>query len=92
MVSGEYLMTYALRGLDRWGSSEIVKRAFRGFKALPAADWRAIFKVVSGDSLEIIKTRFHALAAAAHPDKPGGNEHEMQRLNAAWKQAQQELK
>ncbi len=82
----------ALRGLARWGSTAIVERAFAGFAALPPAghDWRAIF----GEqlrTLDEVKRRFRELAARAHPDHESGCPHEMQRLNAAYAAAKQEL-
>lgn len=82
----------AMRGLDRWGSGDMVKQAFSGFeyKALPAAreEWKAIF----GDlgTLAHVKKRYRVLAAKAHPDH-GGSENEMQRLNAALAAAKKEL-
>jgi hypothetical protein len=82
----------ALRGLDRWGSTTIVERAFAGFAALPPAgehDWRAVLGAELR-TLDEVKRRFRELAAIAHPDQ-GGNPHEMQRLNAAYVAAKQEL-
>lgn len=82
----------ALRGLARWGSSQIVERAFAGFAALPASgqhDWRAVLGAELR-TLDEVKRRFRELAATAHPDQ-GGNPHEMQRLNAAYAAAKLEL-
>lgn len=75
----------ALRGLERWGASSIVERAFRGFAALPAGgdDWRTVLKLGAGPvTVEQVKLRYRELALAAHPDH-GGNPHEMQRLTTA---------
>lgn len=84
----------ALRGLARWGSTEIVERAFRGFSALPpsGADWRAVlgFWGKANPSLDEVKLRYRERAREAHPDH-GGNPHEMQRLNAAMAAAELEL-
>jgi hypothetical protein len=87
----------ALRGLARWGSSAIVERAFAGFAALPPSgehDWRVVFGWVGIPRAELclddLKHRFRELAAAAHPDR-GGDDHQMQRLNAAYAAAKLEL-
>ena len=82
----------ALRGIERWGTSEDVRRVFSGFKALPpeGSDWRAVFGVQNGASLEDVKAIYRKLAAVAHPDV-GGNPHEMSRLNQAWEAAQKAL-
>jgi hypothetical protein len=80
----------ALRGLDRWGSSSMVDRAFSGFAALPPApsDWRSMLG--SPRDLETARAAFRRLALAAHPDR-GGSQEEMARLNEAWDAAQREL-
>ncbi|KKL14157.1 hypothetical protein LCGC14_2518600, partial [marine sediment metagenome] len=82
----------AIRGIGRWGSSEIVARAFSGFAALPAAghDWRSVFGMGAGHHpIEAVKGRYRELARAAHPDH-GGNPHEMQRLTEAMTSARKE--
>jgi hypothetical protein len=80
----------ALRGLSRWGTSQIVERAVAGFKALPPTgqEWRAVFP--GCHTLDEVKLRFRQLAADAHPDR-GGGEVEMQRLNSAYSAAKAEL-
>jgi hypothetical protein len=81
----------ALRGISRWGARNMMKRAFSAFKALPAADWRSVMGILdAGVTLEQVKARYRELAAKLHPDT-GGSHHAMQRLNAAWEQAQKEL-
>lgn len=84
----------ALRGLDRWGSTEIVNRAFSGFTALPPAgdDWRSVLGIPYGERppLEVVKQKHRDLARSAHPDH-GGNQHEMVRLNQALQAAEKDL-
>lgn len=83
----------AMRGIERWGSSETMKRAFSGFRhALPAAgiDWRGVFDLKPGATFDDAKRRHRELARNAHPDR-GGNEHEMVRLNQALDAAKEEL-
>ncbi len=78
----------ALRGLDRWGGSSIVERAFQSFAALPpasagmaAGDWRIIFPGCS--TFDDVKLSFRRQAGVDHPDC-GGSEAAMARLNAAY--------
>lgn len=84
----------ALRGIQRWGSTQMVEQAFRGFTALPPAehDWRAILGIdrFDGQPLAYVKERYRQLALAAHPDR-GGSEEAMTRLNLAMAAAEQEL-
>ena len=80
----------AMRGIERWGSSEIMRRAFSAFKMLPpvATDWRAVFGV-SGP-LEVVKDIYRRRALVAHPDH-GGDPVEMAVLNAAMSAAEREI-
>lgn len=84
----------ALRGIARWGTTEMMKRAVSAFKALPAdgSDWRAVlgFAHDAQPSWDTVKRTYRDLAATAHPDK-GGSEIMMQRLNKAKEAAQKEL-
>ena len=82
----------ALRGIERWGSGDLMRRAFSGFKALPpsAEDWKSVLGVEGATTLGDVKQRYRSLAAQAHPDR-GGSEHEMQRLNAVYEAAREAL-
>jgi hypothetical protein len=82
----------AIRGISRWGSTDMMKRAVNAFKALPPTgeDWRAVLGIQNGAGFDEVKARYRALAAAHHPDA-GGSEHQMIRLNQAWEAAQREL-
>lgn len=87
------LTVAAMRGIERWGSTDLMRQAFSGFQyaALPPAgdDWRSVFGP-NPKTLEQVKVCYRDLAIKAHPDH-GGSEHEMQRLNAAMAQAEKEL-
>jgi hypothetical protein len=61
----------ALRGIERWGASDMMERAFRGFVALPAAGWRAILGVGGDATLEEVERAFRAKCHEGHPDKGG---------------------
>lgn len=91
----------ALRGIERWGSGEILERTFTGFAALPHADnvenWRDVLQMGNdqNDSDEVLLARaerhYKILAKDAHPDKKGGSDQAMQKINWAREQARQEL-
>lgn len=87
----------ALRGLDRWGSSSLVERAFAGFAALPSnpvVDWRIELGLgdIDPDYIKAIDAReaYRRRARELHPDH-GGDPERMMRLNQAWEAAQREL-
>lgn len=94
----------ALRGLDRWGASEVVERAFAGFAALPpGADaprgprpWRDVIggswpEGIDRDELFVIaKSRYRKAIEAAHPDR-GGDPAVAAELNVAIAAAEAEL-
>jgi len=87
------LTVAALRGLDRWGSSDLVNRAFAGFAALPpsSADWRSVFGMGSQPlTLSAVRARYRELAMNAHPDR-GGSDAQMARLNEAMAAAEESL-
>lgn len=79
----------ALRGINRWGSDDMVEAAFVGFDALPApgqtADPYSILGVSPGDSMETITRAFREAIKKAHPDA-GGSQEESSRLNYAYSQ------
>lgn len=86
----------ALRGLDRWGTSQIMERVFRGFTALPSNElvtvqhWREVLDLTHASTLEQAEARYRALAKAYHPDL-GGDIVKMTALNLAIQDARREL-
>lgn len=67
----------AMRGLDRWGVSEILERAFTGFIAIPERAssktcWD-ILGIPETKDKEKIRNRYKALAKTAHPDGGGSS-------------------
>lgn len=80
----------ALRGLDRWGTGDMVEAAFTGFEALPPPSWRADLGLTDNSSLADAERSYRTQARSAHPDA-GGSEDAMMRLNAAIKQAREAL-
>ena len=66
----------AIRGLDRWGVSEMLKRAFTGFKALPqdkksSSEWWEVLDIDRYATQEQIKAAYRSLAKTNHPDSGG---------------------
>jgi hypothetical protein len=63
----------ALRGIQRWGASDLMDRAFRGFAALPVqatSPWRETLgfkehELVTADKIE---SRYRELVKKHHPD------------------------
>lgn len=77
----------AIRGIERWGSSDMMERAFRGFTALPEAagePWRNVFGFSATESVnsEAIDAAFRKLALTEHPDHGGTSERFQRILNA----------
>lgn len=69
----------ALRGIARWGTGDMIERAFQGFVALPGpADdpwWPVLGYTSESDALENnFQRRAKELAQKYHPDKLGGDE------------------
>ncbi len=96
----------AIRGLARWGASDLVSRAFAGFNALPPgtaerANWRHVFgfspHLSNGDSaqkrrdiLDVVRAHYRTLIKVAHTDVGGDNARAVE-LNLAMEEAEREL-
>lgn len=73
----------AIRGIERWGSSDMMERAFAAFEALPAPEqWWQVLGVKPDATVFEIDRAYRDLAKQAHPDS-GGTDEQMSRLNAA---------
>jgi hypothetical protein len=86
----------ALRGIERWGASDMMERAFTGFLALPekaSTPWREVLELGGDRSLtrEIIETQAKKLLRAHHPDR-GGDVDKFQQIIAARDAARAEVK
>lgn len=87
----------AIRGIERWGSSEMMNRIYQGFQALPEQagassgdQWWMVLGVDPSDDLPSIERAYRSAAKKAHPDSPGGNKRTMTRLNQAIALARKE--
>lgn len=75
----------ALRGIERWGASDMMERAFSGFKALESStgrEWWQVLNVSQNSSKEIIDASFRVMLRKCHPDA-GGSHEAMTELNQA---------
>lgn len=85
----------AIRGIERWGASDMMERAFRGFTALPenaSQAWREVFGFEASHkvSADDVDSRFRELVKTAHPDT-GGTAEEFHRLVIARENARKDL-
>lgn len=85
----------AIRGIERWGASDMMERAFRGFTALPehaSQNWR--YHLGFGEDQHVTATEvdsaFRELAKKHHPDV-GGNAETFQQIVSAREQARKDL-
>lgn len=89
----------ALRGMERWGVSDAMERAFTGFEQLPHPDaitkrhWRQVFGLPPTTHVTpfTIETLFKQLAKERHPDH-GGSHELMAELNTAYEEAKAAFK
>ncbi len=72
----------ALRGIERWGTGDMVEQAFTGFIALPGNSPWDILGLKPGSSRDDIETAYREKAKRCHPDKGGGHG-PMAQLNSA---------
>jgi hypothetical protein len=84
----------AIRGIERWGASDMMERAFRGFTAISheTPDWRTTLGFKPGDrpTRQEIDSAFREKAMQHHPDK-GGDSNEFGKLVDARKLAYGEV-
>lgn len=85
----------ALRGIERWGASDMMERAFTGFKALtdgPSENWREVlgFETLELVTKRMVESRHRALVKLHHPDM-GGDRLTFERVMRARESALKEL-
>ncbi len=83
----------AMRGMDRWKCSEILKRTFSGFPSLPEITtaetdiWLILGLNVKPENVEKVKEAYRSRLAIVHPDKPGGSDAAFIQLQDAYNKA-----
>lgn len=79
----------AMRGLDRWGVSDIMNRAFIGFKALPeraaSFPWWEVLGISRICTRDEVEEGYKKKAKIHHPNS-GGDPHKWQELQDAYQQ------
>ena len=85
------LTVEAMRGLDRWGASEILARVFTGFAALPAPreamrSWREVFRYQASytPTRAELDSDYRMLAKILHPDMAEGSAAAFAELQSAY--------
>jgi hypothetical protein len=80
----------AIRGMNRWGVSEMMQRMFTGFKQLPehtsSLKWWEVFDIDKNSTEQEIKSQYRCLIQIHHPDK-GGKREDFDAIQEAYKQA-----
>ena len=80
----------ALRGLERWGSGQMLRAAFMGFKALPVrasgVPWYETLGVGPTAPRSEIDKAYRRLASIWHPDRPEGDQEKFQEISEARRQ------
>lgn len=86
----------AIRGMERWGVSEFLDRAFTGFLALDAPpeakltqapNWYTVLQVSEFSHVDTIKESYKSLAKIRHPDSPTGSHDLFTQLYDAYEEA-----
>lgn len=88
----------AMRGIERWGTEEMLDRAFTGFKALPESiitpppnreprQWFEVLGVRPDATAQEVKQAYREQQALTHPDAGGtqGEFEEVQQAYQYWK-------
>lgn len=80
----------SLRMIPEWGVSDMLKRAFTGFKAIEndsaTKSWEEILGVQKGANASEIKEAYRKQVMQHHPDK-GGNSETFHKIQKAYEQA-----
>lgn len=82
----------AMRGIERWGASDMMERAFSAFEALPAPGQTVtlscydILDVSPDADRAAIKAAWRKRMKTAHPDQ-GGTREEYEQVQSAYEQA-----
>lgn len=80
----------ALRGIERWGASHLLERAYSGFLALPPSPteyflWHEVLGLRRHADTAAVKEKYRTLCARFHPDAKGeGDGEKYHRIQMAW--------
>lgn len=74
----------ALRGIERWGASDMMERALRAFMALPPPfAWWEVLGLPRNAPVRDIEAAHRRMAKLWHPDRVNGSAARMAEVNAA---------
>ena len=79
----------ALRGIDRWGCSDIINQTFTGFKALEekvSRNWWEVLQIAKTATADEIKRAYYKRAKETHPDS-GGSAADFDQVKRAYDEA-----
>lgn len=80
----------AIRGIERWGSSDLMERAFTGFAQLAAPvdvrQWWEVLGVSADAPAWAVEAAYRRLRSSSHPDRDGGSAAEFNAVQVAWEQ------
>lgn len=79
----------ALRGIERWGASDMMERAFTGFTAIehaPKQEWWDVLCVRRDASRDVIDMAYRRLRSEHHPDR-GGDPEKFRAVQKAYEEA-----
>lgn len=83
----------AIRGIERWGSSDLMERAFTGFAQLAAPtdvrQWWEVLKVPADAHYSNVEAAYRRLRSQHHPDR-GGDAGEFNAVDVTWEQYKRE--
>jgi len=80
----------ALRGIERWGSEQMMDQAFTGFVALEYQEsdsWWIVLGVSQSSSKAEIKAAYKRKRSESHPDKDGGDKDQFHKVQLAYEEA-----
>jgi hypothetical protein len=80
----------AIRGIERWGSSDMMERAFTGFTQIghdAGRHWWDVLGVPSDAHATNVEQAYRRRRSATHPDK-GGDATEFAAVESAWQKFQ----
>jgi len=80
----------SFRMMPEWGVSDMLKRAFTGFKSLPeqmtTETWYSVLGVIETASVAEIKEAYRKKVMQYHPDR-GGNPNDFHKIQQAYESA-----
>src|SRR5690606_3782201 len=87
----------AMRGIERWGTGEMLRRTAHVFDALPPPaaaprPWHEVLGVQTTATEREIQDAYRALAGQWHPDHPDGDPDRMKEINAARDEALRQVR